>query len=177
MEYGLRGSNLRRSVYEPFTTKKTAETENFEGKHVPLSANIQRFFELIVQRVISTLQFWGFWSFSPSRMTLLIGFCVAQVRHPQRYAPTCRSRRGEAPLGSSFFSLRVEARSAEDRRRRRCIKVNDPARVSHLPVRQSVRHPGGVVGSCNALSPGHRGYAPRPGAKKRAPTRGASASR
>ncbi len=25
MEYGLRGSNLRRSVYEPFTTKKTAE--------------------------------------------------------------------------------------------------------------------------------------------------------
>ena len=29
------------------------------------------------------------------------------------------------------------------------FKVNDPARVSHLPVRQSVRHPGGVVGSCN----------------------------
>ena len=40
--------------------KKTAETENFEGKHVPLSANIQRFFELIVQRVISTLQFLDF---------------------------------------------------------------------------------------------------------------------
>ena len=46
-------------------TKKTAETENFEGKHVPLSANIQRFFELIVQRVISTLQFWNFRAFSP----------------------------------------------------------------------------------------------------------------
>ena len=27
MEYGLRGSNLGRSVCEPFTTKKTAETE------------------------------------------------------------------------------------------------------------------------------------------------------
>ena len=97
MEYGLRGSNLWRSVCEPFTTKKTAEPENFEGKHVPLSANIQRFFELIVQRVISTLQFWGFGPFSPSRMTLLIGFCVAQVRHPQRYATACRSCRGEAP--------------------------------------------------------------------------------
>ena len=46
-------------------TKKTAEIENFEGKHVPLSANIQRFFELIVQRVISTLQFWDFRAFSP----------------------------------------------------------------------------------------------------------------
>ena len=48
MEYGLRGSNLWRSVCEPFTTEKAAEPENFEGKHVPLSANIQRFFELIV---------------------------------------------------------------------------------------------------------------------------------
>ena len=64
MEYGLRGSNPRGSVCEPFTTKKTAETENYEGKHVPLSANIQRFFELIVQRVISTLQFWDFRVFS-----------------------------------------------------------------------------------------------------------------
>ena len=45
-------------------TKKTAETESFDGKHVPLSANIQRFFELIVQRVISTLQFWDFRFFS-----------------------------------------------------------------------------------------------------------------
>ena len=118
MEYGLRGSNPRGSVCEPFTTKKTAETENFEGKHVPLSANIQRFFELIVQRVISTLQFWGFWSFSPLLITRLVGFCATQVRHPQRYATACRSRRGEAPLGSSFFSLRVEARSAEDRGKR-----------------------------------------------------------
>ena len=25
-------------------------------------------------------------------------------------------------------------------------EIYDPARVSHLPVRQSVRHPGGVVG-------------------------------
>lgn len=38
-------------------TEKTAEPENFEGKHVPLSAEVQRFFELIVQRAISTLQF------------------------------------------------------------------------------------------------------------------------
>ena len=29
-------------------------------------------------------------------------------------APTYRSRRGEAPKGSSFFSQGVEARSAED---------------------------------------------------------------
>ena len=26
------------------------------------------------------------------------------------------------------------------------FKMHDPARVSHLPVRQSVRHPGGVEG-------------------------------
>ena len=26
------------------------------------------------------------------------------------------------------------------------FKMHDPARVSHLPVRQSVRHPSGVVG-------------------------------
>ena len=51
-------------------TKKTAETENFEGKHVPLSANIQRFFELIVQRVISTLQFWDFRVFSTADYAL-----------------------------------------------------------------------------------------------------------
>ena len=34
---------------------------------------------------------------------------------PSPDAPACRSRRGEAPEGSSFFSPRVEARSAEDR--------------------------------------------------------------
>ena len=38
----------------------------------------------------------------------------------------------------------------------------DPARVSHLPVRQSVRHPGGVGIVMDAWSPGLRGYAPRP---------------
>ena len=51
----------------PLRPKKTAEPENFEGKHVPLSANIQRFFELIVQRAISTANShfdvlgWGGW--------------------------------------------------------------------------------------------------------------------
>ena len=36
----------------------------------------------------------------------------------------------------------------------------DPARVSHLPVRQSVRHPGGVEVVYDALSTGHRGLRP-----------------
>ena len=40
------------------------------------------------------------------------------------------------------------------------FKVNDPARVSHLPVRQSVRHPGGVVGSLVMPYPRVFGAAP-----------------
>ena len=33
------------------------------------------------------------------------------------------------------------------------FKMHDPARVSHLPVRQSVRHPGGVAGLLAMPSP------------------------
>ena len=80
MEYGLRGSNLRRSVYEPFTTKKTAEPENFEGNHVPLSANIQRFFELIVQGVIFTLQFWDFRAFSLLQLTHFLWRTTCEIQ-------------------------------------------------------------------------------------------------
>ena len=40
------------------------------------------------------------------------------------------------------------------------FKVYDPARVSHLPVRQSVRHPGGVVRSLVMADPRVFGAAP-----------------
>jgi len=58
--------------------------------------------------------------------------------------------------------------------KRTLIKIYDPARVSHIPVSQSVRHPCGVGIACIARSTGLRGYAPRPVAMERAPTRGAS---
>ena len=40
------------------------------------------------------------------------------------------------------------------------FKVYDPARVSHLPVRQSVRHPGGVVRSLVMADPRVEGRSP-----------------
>ena len=55
------------------------------------------------------------------------------------------------------------------------FKVNDPARVSHLPVRQSVRHPGGVVGSLVMADPRVFGAAPLdPWLRSGHPCRGAS---
>ena len=51
----------------------------------------------------------------------------------------------------------------------------DPDRVSHLPVRQSVRHPTGVVGSLVMADPRVFGATPLDlVAMKRAPARGAS---
>ena len=51
------------------------------------------------------------------------------------------------------------------------FKVNDPARVSHFPVRQSVRHPGGVVGSLVMADPRVFGAAPLdPGLKSGHPS-------
>ena len=46
------------------------------------------------------------------------------------------------------------------------FKVYDPARVSHIPVSQSVRHPSGVAGSLATPDPRVVG------AKKRAPLSG-----
>ena len=40
------------------------------------------------------------------------------------------------------------------------FKVYDPARVSHIPVSQSVRHPSGVAGSLATPAPGSSGLRP-----------------
>ena len=40
--------------------------------------------------------------------------CAIPLTDPRPAATACRSRRGEAPEGSSFFRPGVEARSAED---------------------------------------------------------------
>ncbi len=53
-------------------------------------------------------------------------------------------------------------------------KIYDPARVSHIPVSHSVRHPGGVA--CSLAIPDLRGFGATPldlVARKRAPARGA----
>ena len=57
-------------------------------------------------------------------------------------------------------------------------KVYDPARVSHLSVRQSVRHPGGVAGLGGAVgNPESSGLRPSTsGLKSGHPCRGASSS-
>ena len=41
-------------------------------------------------------------------------FCAIPLTDPRPAATACRSRRGEAPEGSSLFRPGVEARSAED---------------------------------------------------------------
>ena len=55
------------------------------------------------------------------------------------------------------------------------FKVYDPARVSHIPVSQSVRHPSGVAGSLTTPDPRVVGATPLvPGLKSGHPCRGAS---
>ena len=55
------------------------------------------------------------------------------------------------------------------------FKVYDPARVSHIPVSQSVRHPSGVAGSLAMPDPRVVGATPLdPGLKSGHPCRGAS---
>ena len=55
------------------------------------------------------------------------------------------------------------------------FKVYDPARVSHIPVSQSVRHPSGVAGSLATADPRVVGATPLdPGLKSGHPCRGAS---
>ena len=55
------------------------------------------------------------------------------------------------------------------------FKVYDPARVSHIPVSQSVRHPNGVAGSLAMPDPRVVGATPLdPGLKSGHPCRGAS---
>ena len=55
------------------------------------------------------------------------------------------------------------------------FKVYDPARVSHIPVSQSVRHPSGVAGSLAMPDPWVVGATPLdPGLKSGHPCRGAS---
>ena len=78
-------------------------------------------------------------------------------------APACRSRRGEAPEGSSLFSPHVEARSAEDCGRG-CQEryTTPPGCRTYKGVRQPVRHPCGVAITCDTRSTGLRCYAPRP---------------
>ena len=55
------------------------------------------------------------------------------------------------------------------------FKVYDPARVSHISVSQSVRHPSGVAGSLATPDPRVVGATPLdPGLKSGHPCRGAS---
>ena len=55
------------------------------------------------------------------------------------------------------------------------FKVYDPARVSHIPVNQSVRHPNGVAGLLAMSDPWVVGATPLdPGLKSGHPCRGAS---
>ena len=55
------------------------------------------------------------------------------------------------------------------------LKLYDPARVSHIPVSQSVRHPSGVAGSLAMPAPRVVGATPLdPGLKSEHPCRGAS---
>ena len=55
------------------------------------------------------------------------------------------------------------------------FKMHDPARVSHLPVRQSVRHPSGVAGIEPHRNPESSGLRPSTsGLKNGHPCRGAS---
>ena len=57
------------------------------------------------------------------------------------------------------------------------VKIYDPARASHLPVSQSVRHPGGVAGLLVLPCPRVFGATPLdPGLKSGHPCRGASFS-
>ena len=57
--------------------------------------------------------------------------------------------------------------------KRTLIKIYDPARVSHIPVSQSVRHPSGVAGSLATPDPRVIGATPLDHvAKKRAPLSG-----
>ena len=76
--------------------------------------------------------------------------------------------------GSPLHSHRSSRDSGDDLWADRPLDL-DPARVSHSPVSQSVRHPGGVAGSITISDPRVVGAMPlRPVARKRAPQRGAS---
>ena len=76
--------------------------------------------------------------------------------------------------GSPLHSHRSSRVSGDDLWADRPLDL-DPARVSHIPVSQSVRHPSGVAGSITISDPRVVGATPlRPVARKLAPTRGAS---
>ena len=91
-------------------------------------------------------------------------------------ATASRSRRGEAPEGSSLFRPGVEARSAEDPGKEDLGKDIRPRQGVALP-RQSVRHPSGVAGSLAMPDPRVFGATPLdPGLKSGHPCRGASFS-
>ena len=76
--------------------------------------------------------------------------------------------------GSPLPSHRSSRDSGDDLWADRPLDL-DPARVSHIPVSQSVRHPSGVAGSITISDPRVVGATPlRPVGRKLAPTRGAS---
>ena len=76
--------------------------------------------------------------------------------------------------GSPLHSHRSSRVSGDDLWADRPLDL-DPARASHIPVSQSVRHPSGVAGSITISDPRVLGATPlRPVARKLAPTRGAS---
>ncbi len=70
---------------------------------------------------------------------------------------------GAKPRRDHRFLARVSRHEVPKTAGKGCLLLTyDPARVSHLPVRQSVRHPSGVGIVMDAWSTGLRGYAPRP---------------
>ena len=86
-----------------------------------------------------------------------------------------KSGERSTPCGCPFFSHVVEGRSPEDPWTGQCKQSRDPARVSHLPVRQSVRHPSGVAGLEPHRNPESSGLRPSTsGLKSGHPCRGAS---
>ena len=100
--------------------------------------------------------------------------CAISSTDPSPAVTACRSRRGEAPEGSSLFRPGVEARSAEDPGKEDLEKDIRPRQGVALP-RQSVRHPSGVAGSLAMPDPRVFGAAPLdPGLKNGHPCRGAS---
>ena len=107
-------------------------------------------------------------------LSIMSCHCAISSTDPSPPVTACRSRRGEAPEGSSLFRPGVEARSAEDPGKEDLGKDIRPRQGVALS-RQSVRHPSGVAGSLAMPNPRVFGATPLdPGLKSGHPRRGAS---
>ena len=86
--------------------------------------------------------------------------CAISLTESRPAATACRSRRGEAPEGSSLLDRVSRHEVPKAPGKTTSGMISDPARVSHLPVRQSVRHPGGVEVVYDVWSTGRRRLRP-----------------